>query len=50
MEPFRARLMASAPPDPVQAMDFGLETSGDQAEQSFDLGDGQGDQAGILRW
>jgi hypothetical protein len=41
--------MAPSPPDPVQVMDFGLETSDNQAEQSFDLGDGQGDQARICR-
>src|SRR4051794_22188596 len=50
MEPPCAGLMASAPPDPVQEMGFGLEVSGDQAEQSFDLGDGQSDQARILGW
>ena len=50
VEPAGAGLVASAPPDPVQVVGFGLQAAGDQQEQAFDLGDGQGDQTEILRW
>ena len=50
MEPAGAGLVAPSPPDPVQVKGFRLKASGSQAEQSFDLGDGQGDQTEILGW
>jgi hypothetical protein len=50
VEPSRAGLVASSPPDPVQVMGFGLGMACDEVEQAFDLGDGQGDQAGIVGW
>jgi hypothetical protein len=47
VEPSGAGLVASSPPDPVQVVGFGLESAGGEGEQAFDLGDGQGDQAGV---
>jgi hypothetical protein len=50
MEPFRACLVTSSPPDPVQVMRLGVRTTGDEHEQPFDLRDRQRDQTRILRW
>ena len=50
VEPFGACLVASAPPDPSQVVGFGQESAVGQVEQAFDLGDGQGDQSGVVGW
>ncbi|MBP2328174.1 hypothetical protein JOF56_008559 [Kibdelosporangium banguiense] len=50
VEPAGAGLVASSPPDPVQVVGFGLLAAGDQEEQGFDLGDGERDETGIVRW
>lgn len=43
-------LVASPPHDPVQMMIRRMVLASDEVEQSFDLGDGKCDQAGVGRW
>lgn len=45
VEPSCAGLVASSPPDPVQVVGLGLQVSGGEGEQAFDLGDGQCDHS-----
>jgi len=48
VEPSCVSLVTASPPDPGQVMAEGLEAAGGQIEQSFALGDSQGDQAGVV--
>src|SRR5690348_14156931 len=50
MKPAGTGLMTSSPPDPAQVVSLGQQLASDQYEQSFDLGDGQRDQAEIFGW
>ena len=50
VEPSGACLVASSPDGPVQVVFLGVVCAGEQVEQSFDLGDGQGDESGVGGW
>jgi hypothetical protein len=50
VEPAGSGLMSPSPPVPSEVMVLGVVCSGEEDEETADLGDGEGDEAGVGGW